>query len=218
MATVLEQTSARRSASQADPGFVYFMQCEDTTRIKIGHSRDPGRRLADLNSGSSTRVVLLATVPGGMEEEQAYHARFYEARVAHLTSREWFYPVPPLLDLIREHGGRPSGARCVPGVVEGRFGVTSRREVAADRLQRAARDVRLAWDDRQRALGEVSVLEALVHRLRVYRDPWDRAGYHHRGRGLFSARMIQDARRLVAWLDDGRPRLPELLPPPGTDA
>ena len=74
---------------------VYFMQCEETFRIKIGYSADPARRLDDISQGA-TRIRLLGAVPGGRDDEAELHERFQGDRVTHIAGREWFYPTPQL--------------------------------------------------------------------------------------------------------------------------
>jgi hypothetical protein len=74
--------------------YVYFMQCQDTSLIKIGYSNDVERRLSDLRQ--STRITLLNVTPGGRILEQRLHQYFANYR----EYKEWFRPAQPLLDFI----------------------------------------------------------------------------------------------------------------------
>ncbi len=81
---------------------VYFAQSVEGGPIKIGRSNIPSLRLAEIQHGSPTRLILLATRPGGHELETALHRRFSAARLV----GEWFTPTPALLAIIEEarHG------------------------------------------------------------------------------------------------------------------
>jgi len=77
-------------------GWVYFILDEDAGRIKIGFSRDVGRRLKHIQVHSSGVVRLLRKVRGTRDDESAWKQRF-----AHLNVRgEWFRAEPALLDAI----------------------------------------------------------------------------------------------------------------------
>ena len=63
----------------------YFIGGEDGP-VKIGYSRDIGRRFRVLQTGYPVRLFLVAVVPGGSEVERQYHRRF----AAHHLRGEWF--------------------------------------------------------------------------------------------------------------------------------
>ena len=73
------------NALSQSPGFVYFISAH-TGPIKIGFSVHPEKRLATMQTGAVEPYYLLATCPGSMETEKAYHRRFREHRVR----GEWF--------------------------------------------------------------------------------------------------------------------------------
>lgn len=74
-------------------GTVYFIACEANGLVKIGYSSGPAsRRLSGLQTGSPTRLTILAEVPGTREDEKAWHSRFRHLR-AH---GEWFQMRPEL--------------------------------------------------------------------------------------------------------------------------
>ena len=65
--------------------------------VKIGYTaQDLGAYLRNLERAFDP--ILLATRPGGRHEEKMEHAKWH----VHLAEgREWFYPVPNLLDYLR---------------------------------------------------------------------------------------------------------------------
>lgn len=78
---------------------IYFTQDSGNLHIKIGHtSRDAEARRSALQTGNSSPLVVLATMPGDEDDETRLHQRFASARVA----GEWFRPVPELILLIAE--------------------------------------------------------------------------------------------------------------------
>lgn len=68
------------------PGFVYIIEAEGTTAIKIGRAKKPRTRLATLQTGSPVKLHFLHLLPGGDEMERALHARLAPAR----AMGEWF--------------------------------------------------------------------------------------------------------------------------------
>lgn len=60
----------------------YFIS--DGTRLKVGKSRNPVERLAQLQTASSKKLTLLVTLDG--DYELAFHGIFRDAR----TQGEWF--------------------------------------------------------------------------------------------------------------------------------
>jgi hypothetical protein len=83
---------------QEGNGFVYVIHAMGTNRIKIGHSADPEKRLAQLQTGSPHELKLLGQWPGTIEVEQLVHKRLAEYR----CGGEWF-SVPPFIgNVIRQ--------------------------------------------------------------------------------------------------------------------
>lgn len=74
---------------------VYFLQCAETGRIKIGATDDLTTRVAAINSASCAPARLIAVVSGGKEVEGYLHARFAEDRV----NGEWFRQSPELIEI-----------------------------------------------------------------------------------------------------------------------
>lgn len=74
------------------PGYVYFIK--RGSLVKIGWSRNPEKRCAQLGGGGA----LLATMPGYMADEKAMHRRFDQLRV----EGEWFAYTPALARYITD--------------------------------------------------------------------------------------------------------------------
>lgn len=77
---------------------VYFIRAEVGGPIKIGSSAEPKQRLAEFQIGSPLRLMIVATMDGGREEERILHRRF----AAYRLHGEWFRPCAGLLKLIRD--------------------------------------------------------------------------------------------------------------------
>ncbi len=74
---------------------VYLVQVGDQKGpVKIGHGRNPLRRLVNLQLGSPEPLTLLGTFPGSEVEEQRLHQRF----AADHIRGEWFRFNPGMLD------------------------------------------------------------------------------------------------------------------------
>jgi hypothetical protein len=92
---------------------IYFARAVEIENapIKIGFSDDIDRRLEQLEWRYRTPLALLATMPGGREEEKAVHERFAHLRFG---TTEQFRPAPELLAFI----GLPLLASANPDAVE----------------------------------------------------------------------------------------------------
>lgn len=67
-------------------GFVYFARAGDSGPIKIGWSKNPRRRIADLQTGASGRLKLLAVLCADRSLEELLHVLIEDRRIA----GEWF--------------------------------------------------------------------------------------------------------------------------------
>jgi Meiotically up-regulated gene 113/Putative antitoxin of bacterial toxin-antitoxin system, YdaS/YdaT len=72
---------------------VYLVQFGDDGPVKIGHGKNPRRRLLNLQAGCPVHLRLLGTRPGGEAEERELHKRFQSSRIR----GEWFAFVPEML-------------------------------------------------------------------------------------------------------------------------
>lgn len=75
---------------------VYFAQIGRDGPIKIGDSRDPARRLRELQTNVPWSLHLLLVIPHKSANEVYHH--FSSARM----KGEWFYPTRDLLNFIAE--------------------------------------------------------------------------------------------------------------------
>lgn len=70
-----------------EPGCIYYILSGETGRIKIGFTNsDPNKRLKALQTGSPTKLGIIAWHPGTMETEQRLHQQFHADRL----HGEWF--------------------------------------------------------------------------------------------------------------------------------
>lgn len=87
-----------RSGEARPTSFVYFLLNPADGRVKIGRAKNVGARVADLQTGHSQRLRLLAVVVGGRPVERAYQRRFAKDR----EGGEWFRPSAELMACIDE--------------------------------------------------------------------------------------------------------------------
>lgn len=74
--------------------YVYFIRNGNT--VKIGHSRAPHKRMADMRTSNHAKLEMLAITDGGMPREKLLHKRFAKFRI----SGEWFNLVPEITKYI----------------------------------------------------------------------------------------------------------------------
>lgn len=86
---------------------VYFIRKGEFGPIKIGYARDPRQRIREIQTGSETRLHLLAVVQGGRDLERQLHEEFSEYRL----EGEWFRPVPKIKARIRKFSSKRRMAR-----------------------------------------------------------------------------------------------------------
>jgi hypothetical protein len=79
--------------------FVYFIQGLETGNIKIGFSRNPYERIAQLRTGSSENTAILGIMIGTTRDEAYLQTLFAAERI----NREWFRPTSRLLYFIETH-------------------------------------------------------------------------------------------------------------------
>ena len=76
-------------------GEVYFLQAEKGP-IKIGFSLDVPKRIAGIQAGMREILTLLGRIPGDRRTEYFFH----KTLAAHRIGGEWFFPDPPVLELV----------------------------------------------------------------------------------------------------------------------
>jgi hypothetical protein len=74
-------------------GYVYFVQMDRIGPIKIGFSRDIGKRLVSLQTSNAYPLRLLCCYPSNESHEKEWHSAFHNMRL----EGEWFLPHPKLL-------------------------------------------------------------------------------------------------------------------------
>ncbi len=77
---------------------VYFISCPDTKVVKIGHTSNIARRLADLQHGNAFRLRVALACSGGEVLENKLQYIFDNER----RKGEWFALTPTLREFIRE--------------------------------------------------------------------------------------------------------------------
>jgi hypothetical protein len=85
---------------------IYFIQ-DTAGNIKIGHANNVRSRFRSLQTAHATKLRLLATIPGNVDDERALHRRF----INHRLGGEWFRPVPELLEFIGVKQQAPAAPR-----------------------------------------------------------------------------------------------------------
>lgn len=95
----------RLNVSRADERFVYFIQSgSERGPVKIGFSKNPTRRLFDLQKSSPDKLTLLGVIFGDFKKEKELHRKF----APFALGNEWFLPSHSLREfltkLIEEHG------------------------------------------------------------------------------------------------------------------
>lgn len=76
-------------------GYVYFIEAVGLSRLKIGYSDDPEKRLRQLTTGSPVSLRIHARMPGNQTMEKEIQSRFSHLKV----DNEWFH----FTDEIREY-------------------------------------------------------------------------------------------------------------------
>lgn len=116
---------------------IYFLQSDEGGPVKIGTTEDLKTRLVALTTHYGKPLSVLATLPGGRDEEVAIHERFSHLRFGRT---EQFRPAVELMAFI----GRPLLVDSNPDAVEAmprnrQVGVTIRVDAdSADSIKLAA--------------------------------------------------------------------------------
>jgi len=84
--------------SKSRIGFVYFVQAGEDGPIKIGWTQDIDRRIPELQTANARKLRLLGMVPGTLDTEAAFHARFSHLRL----EAEWFRSSAEIFDFLQE--------------------------------------------------------------------------------------------------------------------
>jgi hypothetical protein len=91
-------------SAHAITGSVYFIRNQAADAMKVGHSRDPDRRLRELQTGNSARLHLVGAVAAAREFETLVHEEFADLAL----EGEWFSQSGEILAWVeRLTGGSP---------------------------------------------------------------------------------------------------------------
>lgn len=80
-------SEAEYHAAHRATGSVYFIRDKEADMIKVGHSREPERRLAELQIGSSRRLEIVGLIAAEPAIEKLIHFQLIEGAV----HGEWFW-------------------------------------------------------------------------------------------------------------------------------
>ncbi|MFD7098315.1 GIY-YIG nuclease family protein [Streptomyces xanthophaeus] len=131
------------SAPEGD-SYVYVIGSAGSTRVKIGTSVSPDKRLKELQTGNPNRLEVLWQTPGGRELE----ARLHQAFAAYRAAGEWFdfgdvQPIGLIPASVHQQAGtKPT--RSSPRATPKRGGTRSERGehlITPERLAGIVRDV-----------------------------------------------------------------------------
>jgi hypothetical protein len=76
---------------------VYFITCDNSGPVKIGHAKDMEKRVRMLQIGNPKELRVRAAAPGGQKEKAAYHRQFAKWR----QRGEWFTRSPEIIAEMR---------------------------------------------------------------------------------------------------------------------
>lgn len=95
-------TYAHSAKQKAPQGYVYFCIEMDRDRVKIGHARDPEKRIKALQTACSEELGILGAIPSRNPRvmEQRLHRRFAHLRL----SGEWFRCTEEIGDFVELYG------------------------------------------------------------------------------------------------------------------
>lgn len=110
------ETVIEKLQSPKAEGSIYFIQAENSKRVKIGYTEmDPDSRLCALQTGSPERLILLGSIRGTMKKEREIQRRFSSDSVG----GEWFAYSETIASLIDELL-RANARECAPTRARGR--------------------------------------------------------------------------------------------------
>lgn len=84
--------------------FVYAIGPVGYDTVKIGYSKNPWKRLQDLQHARAETLAIYALMPGGEREEGALHRRFAKDRIR--PNGEWFHASEDVIVWCKQWGVR----------------------------------------------------------------------------------------------------------------
>lgn len=100
---ISEPVQSKKTTQRKLVPSVYFIAAGKF--VKIGWALDPVKRRSELQTGCPEPMRILATVPGTITDERAFHKRFEAFR--HRLGGEWFRLEGALENYIASIGARP---------------------------------------------------------------------------------------------------------------
>lgn len=132
---------------------VYFVTCREANAVKIGSSLEPRARLSEIQWGCPLELRLEAVLPGGCEQEFAFHERFSEVRLR----GEWFSINEMIEAIIAANPPAPIASKEKPQVTREQLHKAARKrkfldEQEAIRMSGARLNTRLLTRDQRKRI------------------------------------------------------------------
>jgi hypothetical protein len=88
---------------------IYFIRDTGTGAIKIGYSKNPGKRMTGLQSATASKLEMIGTMQGGLEHEAEFQDRFKK----HHLQGEWYKGdiFPEIQEILRKAATEPEPKR-----------------------------------------------------------------------------------------------------------
>lgn len=100
---VVDEPPSQNGWPEKDVHVVYFVQGEESLRIKIGETHNLVKRIRSLRGGqTSEKLRILGWMGADQDTEKELHAKFR----AHRVHNEWFLPAVEIFQFIVEHTHR----------------------------------------------------------------------------------------------------------------
>lgn len=145
-------------------GVVYFIGPKDTGPIKIGYTanRDAEKRLAQLQTGSAEKYIVLGTVDAGPFVERAIH----DLLAPHLVRGEWFEreAALALLGHMRDQTISAAGERFWISLADAQIGSEQSEEAVSPQQALAARVVSDLVHDKLREIISLPIAQPIPFR------------------------------------------------------
>ena len=77
---------------------IYFIQQGNNGNIKIGYSKNPKKRLIQLQTATISKLYIIGKISGNRQNEKEIHQYLFK----HRLRGEWFKPVKEVLNIIKK--------------------------------------------------------------------------------------------------------------------
>ncbi len=82
-----------------DLSIPYVYAISNGKHIKLGVAKNPFKRIKQLSTGSSEKLILLGYFNGGFTKEKELHKQYKKVR----ENGEWFYPTEDLISFLNDN-------------------------------------------------------------------------------------------------------------------